>query len=335
MKWGNIVAKQKEVTFNIFRPSIERYKDGQNISRMRYNFQELIDKFIEASEDEFKVEFKDEVLILQKLRLDEKDLYHIQILKERSYDLPFEVKKSVINEESIEAATQETVEEINYDSMYIEKAVKTSEGSFLGEIMVLLYDSAKNSMIIQSNRNCTTLTGVVHLFTNIYASFFEREDDEEIIINFAPIHNKNQIDKAKNLSTFSEIIMTIEDNDLFKNAESVINKDDTLGAQRIKLHYYIDTNSDRKSSLVPNKVREIISLVSNKNPKIKQLDVKGRETEDGLIEKFELVEGRLYFKHKFTATKGKGTLNPNAILDEMKNKYKNHKIGGSKIRDLT
>lgn len=325
------MGKRKKVTFNVFRPYLEEYK-GPNISKEeRFNFSDFIEGVQGMKDIELSTVYQDEKLILQKAITHEPNLIHIQILKQRVFDLPYQIKKN--------SALRQTIEEnvINYDSTYEEEAVKVDKGSFLGEVMVLLYDMDSNTIVVQSNRNCTSLKGIVTLFSTIYndSIITSNNPDEYSVIDLVPILNEPLFDQASSLETYSELEVTVEDNDRFKNAESIINGDNTLGAQRIKMSYYLDTNKDKKASLLKKQVKDVIKELRNKNKTIKSLNVKGRITENDVIEKFELVRDRLYFTHDFTATQEVGTLNPSSVITEMANKYKTKKIGSRTIQELS
>ena len=325
------MAKTKKVMFNVFRPFIEKYIGPEIKSNERYNFYELIQAVQNSISEEIFTEYQGEKLILQKVVSHDDRLIHLQILKQREYDLPFQIKKNPDLVKNIEDQV------INYDSTYQEGQVEVEKDSFLGEVMVLLYDIDNNSLVVQSNINCTSLKGLITLFSSIYNEevLQNNNPDEYSLISLAVILNEPMLDQASSLQTYSELEVVVEDNDMFKSADAVINKDNTLGAQRIKMHYYLDTNKDKKKSLLKDKVREVISELRSKNKSIKTLNVKGRESEDGLLESFELVRERLRFSHVFSANKENKTLNPNAVVNEMANKYKTKKIGNKTIQELS
>ncbi|MEY8559613.1 DUF6731 family protein [Jeotgalicoccus halotolerans] len=325
------MAKTKKVMFNVFRPFIEKYIGPEIKSNERYNFYELIQAVQNSISEEIFTEYQGEKLILQKVVSHDDRLIHLQILKQREYDLPFQIKKNPDLVKNIEDQV------INYDSTYQEGQVEVEKDSFLGEVMVLLYDIDNNSLVVQSNINCTSLKGLITLFSSIYNEevLQNNNPDEYSLISLAAILNEPMLDQASSLQTYSELEVVVEDNDMFKSADAVINKDNTLGAQRIKMHYYLDTNKDKKKSLLKDKVREVISELRSKNKSIKTLNVKGRESEDGLLESFELVRERLRFSHVFSANKENKTLNPNAVVNEMANKYKTKKIGNKTIQELS
>ncbi|RPF57763.1 DUF6731 family protein [Abyssicoccus albus] len=325
------MGKSKKVTFNIFRTYTEEYNGPDFMKNERYNFYEFIESVQNLANEELFTIYQGEKLILQKVITHEPGFIHIQILKQREFDLPYQIKK---NEEM-----KQTIEDnvINYDSSYEEEEVKLDDDSFLGEVMVLLYDIDNNALVVQSNRNCTSLRGVVDLFSTIYNEKIdkERESEKYTIINLAPILNRPRIDEAQSLEKYTELEIVVEDHDRFKNSQSVIDNDKTLGAQRIKLHYYLNTNDDKKKTLIRDQVKSFISKLSNNNKTITKMNVKGRNSEKDVIEKFELIEERLTFTYTFTSDKDNGTLNAQSIISEMTHSYKNKKVSGLTFRDLT
>lgn len=322
------MVKRKEVTFNLFRPFIKEYQGRQNLKNERFDFNKLLSYMINNTGN-FATKYKDEQIVIYNIRHEnfEEGLYHIKVVKFRTYDLPnIYTPIDNANERIIE-------EEINeneiLEPLFNEEGLETDGNSTIGESLSVLYDSYNNTLVIQSNQHCTSIIGLTMLFSSILQKIIDNGEidieptykDSDFILSLAPIISQKEFEDINNLETVTEIEYVYEDNDMQANVNEYIDFDNQLQAGKITTKYYVDSKNDRAKTLNLNQIGNYLSWFRKDQNKFKKMKVKGRPSLESNIETFELINGRLNFKVIFKYDHGNVQLNSQQVYNQMERKY--------------
>lgn len=325
--------KKKTVTFNVVK--LAYTEDLESVPK-KYDFDELMKKFDHYEQaDAISIIHNGENIIFQScetIDLEER-LYHLKVLKKRELDLPYRVKEVEINNKQKKEDVEEN--EIYYQSLYQENDIEEIKGSFIGEILNILFDAQNNVLIIQNNPNCTTTKGLEKLFTALHFELNQLNHEDFFEIKIAAIINPATINEVRKMRKYTEISYILEDNDKLRDPDDIINNPNMLLPQRLEVKQRVDTSSDKSKTF---KKRDFIILIGSllrRKEKIKKLEIKAREDSTSNIEIFDFLRGNLKFKHKFTLSEtNKKGLDPISVKNVMKEQYLNQKIHDKTIRSI-
>ncbi len=328
------MARKKTVIFNLFRPTLKQYRGRNLLEARRYNFTNLLEYMIHNNQN-YSVNYKDEDIAIYSITREnfEESLYHIKIVKFRRYDLPSKytpippVDNNVIENED---------DNILLQPIFNEELIDIDDGSTIGESMSILYDQVNNTFVIQSNVNCTTITGLVMLFSSILDIYVNEEeidlnliDNEcDLLMAFSPILAQREFEEINNLETITEIEYTYEDNNMQRDAVDVIDYNNEVQAGTVTTRYYVDSRRDKARTLNIPAVRNILNWFRQDRDHFKKMVVKGRADHESNIDTFELINSRLYFKHTFRYEVGENPLNSTALYYEMERYYLGENVDG-------
>lgn len=340
--------KRKTVYFNLVRLG---YIEEETGIPKRYLFRNLMDKFSKLNNDQvISTIHNGETIIFQSftnLDFNEK-LYHIKILKQREIDLPYNVTKVIIPNEELDNEIEkeamqeddlaEELEEVkfNYDTNLKESNIKNDKGTFIGELLNILYDAQNNILIIQSNSNCTTTKGLEKLFTALHYHLFELTKTDYYKIVIAPILKPATVKDMRSLEKITEISYVIEDNFQLRNENGITFNPNALVPQKLEVRQLVNTSpGDKTKSFIKKDVMRVVGDLLRKRGTLKKLEVKGRQDEDSNIEKFDFIKGNLKFNHQFILdTDTSNVLYPDKVINIMKEKYITPLSDGRSIRDI-
>lgn len=263
--------KKKTVTFNVVK--LAYTEDLESVPK-KYDFDELMKKFDHYEQaDAISIIHNGENIIFQScetIDLEER-LYHLKVLKKRELDLPYRVKEVEINNKQKKEDVEEN--EIYYQSLYQENDIEEIKGSFIGEILNILFDAQNNVLIIQNNPNYTTTKGLEKLFTALHFELNQLNHEDFFEIKIAAIINPATINEVRKMRKYTEISYILEDNDMLRDPDDIINNPNMLLPQRLEVKQRVDTSSDKSKTF---KKRDFIILIGSllrRKEKIKKLEI--------------------------------------------------------------
>lgn len=322
------MAKRKEVTFNLFRPFIKEYKGRENLKNERFDFNKLL-SYIIKNTGKFTTNYKDEQIVIYNIRHEnfEEGLYHIKIVKFRTYDLPN--KYTPIENANERIIEEEMIENEILEPLFTEEGLESDGNSTIGESLSILYDSHNNTLVIQSNQHCTSITGLTMLFSSILQKIIDNGETDieptyensDFVLSLAPIISKKEFEDINNLKTITEIEYVYEDNGMQANVNEYIDFDNQLQAGKITTKYYVDSKNDRTKTLDLKQIGNYLTWFRKDQNKFKKMKVRGRPSLESNIETFELIDGRLNFKETFKYDQGNVQLNSLQVYNKMERRY--------------
>ncbi|MCD8770769.1 DUF6731 family protein [Mammaliicoccus sciuri] len=323
------MAKNKTVTFNLFRPFIKEHSGKSIVNTKTFDFNIILRYMIDSNE-RFSTYYQDEQIAIYSIRRENFDegLFHLKIVKFRTYDLP-----SIYT--PIENLSQDIIEEEFKDNeilkpFFNEENLETDGNSTVGESLNILFDEYNNTLIIQSNQNCTTISGLTILFSSILTHYFKNEPDAKInlededsalTLSFAPIIAQEEFEKINELETVTELEYIYEDNGMNASIDDNTNMTNDLQAGTITTKYHVDSRSDKSKSLNLDTLKKYLYWFKNEQPNFKKMNIRGRKTINSNIDLFEFVDGRLKFSVNFRYDENNLQLNSEQIFYEMERKY--------------
>lgn len=294
------MKKRKTVNFNLLRPTLIEYAGRKTLNAKRYDLNIIID-YIKRQRKNFSIIYQNEELAIYSIKKENTDegLYHIRIIKYRIFDVPNAYTR-------IESTSTDKIEEEELNVLlpdHDEQVIPLSDKSSIGETMSLLYDSIKNTLVVQSNAHCTSLKGITTLFDSIFNKYIEEnpetipsktQEDSEFMLSLSVIPPQDVFERIDNLEYITEIEFIYEDNNMQDDVAGVLGVNNNLKAGKVQAKYYLDTANDKKGSLEKDYIKGVLGMFKKRRNNFRKLDLKGRYNEHSKIDIFELIGAKLF-----------------------------------------
>jgi hypothetical protein len=291
MKRGKLMSRTKLVNINVFYSCA--FEENEKYSYL--SLKELFDTIKEEYEDdnEFKVVKSYNFDPIRIKSVDVSDItgyYHI--IMERLDDRP--LSKTTIYGDSTD--------------------LDLKENEYIGHEISILYDPAKNVMLVQRNISSLSPSGVEKFIDSLYFDYYEEFANFKLV---AAIDRRAKT-KALNNDIYRKITLKVtgEDTDDLLLGVSGNNYE---GVESVEI--VISTNRAKDSKLDYSVSKRILENWID-HDKVEKLSVKTKETEDTPIEEIDLLKHSLKRTLKYSYQEGV-ELNAYRIYSDMENLYRN------------
>lgn len=282
---------QKNVRFDYFETFFEK-KDGS----IKGDISSIFDKIINEGDgkyDKYTKPFRDEKARIQKIEKNENNLYEIQFLRLREFNLP-----GIADD----AGDYETI--------------KLDNNEYIGESTAALYDSEEKIFVMQRNLHAFTPSGIGE-----YISMLIKKRDKTVSLN--PIIADSNIDAVLSGDIYRSINLKVSSNVIDKMDEgnplsSIIKGVSKYDGSSIEIKIGVGRAPKRKS-LNKNNSRKLINWLF-KEKDTEKIKVKYKENESTKIEEVDLLEDRRHDNHTFEINK-RDSLEYDNVIEILKDKY--------------
>jgi hypothetical protein len=288
------MAKAKKVGFNFFRPTIKKVNEEERLINLKPLFEIIRNNYEQARAADNGEEYKHvytynyEPARLADITVDPETQYYHLIFERLDYQLP---NKTTLHGDS--------------------KALDLEEDEFIGIDVNVLYDAENHIMMIQRNRNSLGPSGIeVFLKTLLYTT------GEEGDFNLAIVSDKSARKRAFKQEAYRKIQMKLTGVKADGLVEKLFSKKPS-GIDTIEISF--NSKSPKDEKLDDEFSKELLKEYVD-DEEVIRLQIRARESEDGVVEPIDLIDQKLQTYKVFSFTEER-RLNPISVFYEMTRKY--------------
>ncbi|EEO7552404.1 hypothetical protein G6H54_000773 [Listeria monocytogenes] len=278
---------KKKVRFNYFEicllsaPQVAGIELDKGEEHISYNMKPFLD-YILTNDHNNAVELGLDFSELEKdsLSYDEKrDLYHFELSKCRSINVPTRKKLGAIKEE-----------------------IHLQDDEYIGEFNSIIFDPKYNLLITQSNFHGLTTKQIEEVLTDLrfaWKDIIDDNDTEPLQVILKPIFDKNKINSVKNADYYKKIRVKgsdyRKDAHLYQNEKSPLSEIIDLTNEFEGVNFDITISLGRSSkldSLSNDSVKKTIDSVLDAKSDRLGIEVTSKFDEDSDTELINLIEPR-------------------------------------------
>lgn len=208
---------------------------------------------------------------------------------------------------------------------------------YIAEDINCLFDTEHCILFIQRNFHSLSVGGVEFYFKKMYERLekskedFNPDDFEELSLDLQPVPNKRAlrgIQKSDNIRTleltFANANVQKFSTGIAKYLGGFKSLFDSLGGTKISIN--LSAGAPKNKPLKAKDIHELAKNIQNGKSLFSSAIVRGKEG-DMPVEKYDLINGKLFVTHKFSSVKSedgktkKMHLRPDSVEDVMKNIY--------------
>lgn len=208
---------------------------------------------------------------------------------------------------------------------------------YIAEDINCLFDTEHCILFVQRNYHSLSISGINYYFKKMYERLEQAKEDyipdnfEELSLDFQPVPDKKalkgiqQSDNIRTLElTFANVNVQAFSTGIAKYLGGFKEFFDNLGGTRVSIN--LSAGSVKNKSLKTANIQELARNIENGKSLFSSAIVRGKEG-DMPIEKYDLINGKLFVTHKFSSVKSedgkvkKMHLRPDSVEDVMKNIY--------------
>lgn len=208
---------------------------------------------------------------------------------------------------------------------------------YIAEDINCLFDTENCILFIQRNFHSLSVSGVAFYLKKMYERLEKAKEDfnvndfEELSLEFQPVPDKKALKEIQKSDNIRTLELTFANANVQKFSTGIAKYlggfkqlFDSLGGARISIN--LSAGAPKNKSLKVGDVHELAKNIESGKSLFSSAIIRGKEG-DMPIEKYDLINGKLFVTHKFSSVKSedgktkKMHLRPDSVEDVMKNIY--------------
>lgn len=189
-----------------------------------------------------------------------------------------------------------------------------NDDEYIGHEISVLYDPAKNVMLIQRNVSSLSPSGIEMFIKQLYSDYYE----EDIYFKLVAAIDNNAVNEALNKGVYRQLILKVDENSAQDLLHSVTNEE-YEGVETVEL--IITTRKGKSSALNTITTQKILTRWVD-DPSVEKLTVRAKEGIDMPIEEIDLLKQALKRTLEYRYEAGI-ELNATRVFEDMRDIYRN------------
>lgn len=212
---------------------------------------------------------------------------------------------------------------------------------YMAEDISCLYDNELKIFFVQRNYHSLSISGIAEYLKKIYEIIKKGSDDydpeksnfKELDIFFKPVPDREVVDNVQKITNYRSLTLSFAndfDTEMPEKIKNMLGPFSTIFGNLggTKIGTTLSAGSSKAESLKISDTKDIITEITKGNTAFSSALVRGKQG-DVPVEKYDLLNGKLHTKHKFSSGKDKNGkarklhLDPQTVEEEMKLLYLN------------
>lgn len=193
------------------------------------------------------------------------------------------------------------------------KDLELDENEYIAEDISCLYDNDLNIVFIQKNYHSLSISGITEYLKKAYkliekeSGAYDSESFNDLDIFFKPVPDKKILKNAKKLTNYRSLTLSFANDYEDKMSDQLKSMLGQFGEvfehfHGTKLGVTLSAGDAKAPTLNANNMRNVVKEVESGNSVFSSALIRGKQG-DGPVEPFDLLNGKLQTKHKFSSVK--------------------------------